>query len=283
MLFRSDAYNAAHKFTSGREADKFHRPHLDSIWDNETEHEKYSIWEYTRNSNPINKSLSGYRDSWSRSDFLGAGKTDLGYEDSWRDIPSKFGKYGKDGHCDYKSVVQNLTTAIEKSEMPESVYVVRGSDKGGLAGLLEGDLFSFDDTMSLLRSGDQDAIKKAFEGQTFTSHSFMSTGIAKGTGFSGDVKYEIYCPAGTKGIYAEPTSYFGDTISGANLYKKGQDYHGVGSEAEVILQRGTQYRITGIKGDGYDFTVQMEVVGQPDYFKTGLEQTIDGGKTQFKK
>lgn len=282
-MYTSDAYKAAYKFKSGSEADKFHRPYLDSIWDNETEYEKYSIWEYTQNSNPINKSLSGYHDSWSRSSFIGVGKADLGHEDKWRSIPDKFKKYGKDGHCDYKSVVQNLTTAIEKSEMPESVYVVRGSDKGGFAGLLEGDFLSFDDAMNLIKSGDQDNLRNTLVGQTFTSHSYMSTGITKGTGFGGDVSYEIYCPAGTKGIYAEPTSYFGNTISGANLYKKGQSYNGISGEAEVILQRGSQYRITDVKVSGSKLNVKMEVVGQPDYFKTGLEQTIDGGKTQFKK
>lgn len=282
-MYTENARKAAHKFSSRIEADKFYRPYLDSIWDSETDHEKYSVWEYTHNSNPINKSLSGYHETWERQNFVGVGKADLGYEDLWRRVPPAFSRFGKDGNCDYKSVVQNLTTAIEKSEMQESVFLVRGSDKNGFAGLLEGDLLSFDDAFSLIRNGNQDELKGVLEGQTFISHSFMSTGIASGSGFSGSVSYEIYCPKGTKGIYAEPASYFGDTISSAELYKKGQSYSSVGSEAEIILQRGTQFRISEVKVDGKDLKVKMEVVNQPDYFKTGLEQTIDGGKTQFKK
>ena len=282
-MYTESARKAAKKFTSIKKADEYHRSYLDSIWDSETDHEKYSVWEYTHNSNPINKSLSGYHDTWQRTDFLGVGKTDLGHEDAWRNTPGEFDKYGNNGHVDYKSVVKNLTTAIEKSEMQESVFLVRGSDKNGFAGLLEGDLLSFDDALSLIKNGNKDELKSVLEGQTFISHSFVSTGIADGAGFSGNVSYEIYCPKGTKGIYAEPASYFGDTISGAKLYKKGQSYSSVGSEAEVILQRGTQFRISEVKVSGSSLSVKMEVVNQPDYFQTGLEQTIDGGKTQFKK
>lgn len=284
--FTDEAKAAAKSFTSKSAADKFHRKYLDSIWDKGSEWEKYSVWEYTQNSNPINKSLSGYHDSWSRSRFLGLGNTKLGYEDEWRHFSTYQFKYkfGVDGHKDYKNVVKNLTTMIEKSQMPESVFLVRGSDTGGLAGLLEGNLLSFDDALKLVNSGDATKIKAALEGQTFTNHSFMSTGIAKGTGFGGDVKYEIFAPKGTKAIYAEPASYFGNTISGEELYKKGQRYSSVGGEAEVIIQRGTEFRITNVEVDTWgDIKIQMEVVNQPDYFKSGLEHTHNGGKTSYKK
>lgn len=285
--YTDEAKAAAKKFTSSTAADKFHRPYLDEVWEQTTEYEHYSIWEYTQNSHPINKSLSGYHDGWSRYDFVGLGKTDLGHEDRWRHFNTTTfsNKFGVDGHKDYKNVVKNLTTAIDKSEMPESVYLVRGSDKGGLAGLLEGDLLSFDDAKRLLNSRDANAIKTALEGQTFTNHSFMSTGISQGTGFSGDVTYEIFAPKGTRAIYAEPASYFGDTVGMTEkLYKTGQSYSSIGSEAEVIIQRGTDFRITDVVVDNYgDIKIKMEVVNQPDYFKTGLEHTHNGGKTSYKK
>ena len=140
--------------------------------------------------------------------------------------------------------------------------------------------------MKLINSGDANKIKAALEGQTFTSHSFMSTGIAKGTGFSGDVNYEIFAPKGTRAIYAEPASYYGNTVGmHEKLYKAGQSYSDVGHEAEIIIQRGTDFRITKIDVDDYygNITVKMEVVNQPDYFKTGLEHTHNGGKTSYKK
>lgn len=287
-MYTDEAKAAAKSFTSKYDADAFHRPQLDKVWKQTSEYEHYSVWEYTQNSNPINKSLSGYHDSWSRSDFLGLGNTDLGHEDNWRSFETKTfsKKFGVNGHKDYKKVVQNLTTAIDKSEMADSVFLVRGSDKGGFAGLLEGNLLSYDDAMKLINSGDANKIKAALEGQTFTNHSFMSTGIAKGTGFGGDVKYEIFAPKGTHAIYAEPASYYGDTVGmKEKLYKVGQSYSSVGGEAEVILQRGTDFRITEVVVDDYygNITVKMEVVNQPDYFKTGLEHTHNGGKTSYKK
>ena len=286
--YTNEAKKAAHRFTSAKEADKFHRPYLDSIWNEFDDNQKYSVWEYTQNSNPINKSLSGYHDDWSRSNFVGVGKADLGHEDSWRSFnTSTFSKkFGVDGHKDYKNVVKNLTNAIDKSELPESVYLVRGSDKGGFAGLLEGSNVSFNDAMKLLNGSDSNfnKLKTIVENQTFANHSFMSTGIAEGTGFSREVSYKIYAPAGTRGIYAEPASYYGNTISGEQLYKVGTKYSSIGSEAEVILQRGTEFRITNLSKDRYgDITVEMEIVNQPDYFNTGLEMTHNGGKTVYKK
>ena len=286
-MYTDEAKAAAKSFTSADAADKFHRKYLDSIWDEGSDWEHYSVWEYTQNSNPINKSLSGYHDDWSRSSFKGLGKTDLGHEDNWRSFNTKTfdKKFGVNGHKDYKSVVQNLTTMIDKSELPDSVYLVRGSDKNGLAGLLEGNLLSFDDAKSLLNSGDAGKIKSVLEGQVFTNHSYMSTGIAKGTGFSGEVSYEVFAPKGTHAIYAEPASYYGNTVGmKEKLYKAGQSYSSIGCEAEVIIQRGTDFRITDVSVDGRGHvSIKMEIVNQPDYFKTGLEHTHNGGKTSYKK
>lgn len=282
-VFEDAAKKAAHNFTNRNEADKFHRKYLDSIWDNLTDEEKYGVWEYTRNSNPMNKSLSGYHDSWSRSSFIGMDKTDWGHEDSWRSLPSAFQKFGKGGHATYHKAIVDTTKAIEKSTLPEGVTLVRGSDKNGFAGMIEGDLFSFDQAKNVLGKPISE-VKKALEGQVIQNHAFTSTGIASGTGFGGDVAYRIYAPKGTHGIYAEPQSYFGDTVgSSAKLYKKGQSYSGVGSEAEIILQRGTEFRITNVSKSGGTMVVEMEIVAQPDYFKYGDEDTFNAGKTRHKK
>lgn len=282
-LFTAEAKKASKKFTNRNEADKFHRKYLDSVWGNLTNDEKYGVWEYTRNSNPMNKSLSGYHDSWSRSSFLGLDKTDWGHEDSWRSLPSVFKKYGKDGHCNYHKAITDTTNAIQKCSLPEGVNLVRGSDKGGFAGMIEGDLLSFDQAKSLLNKSESE-INKALKGQVIQNHAFTSTGIASGTGFGGDVAYRIYAPKGTHALYAEPQSYFGDTVgSNAKLYKAGQAYRSVGGEAEVILQRGTEFRITNVSKVGGQITVDMEVVAQPDYFVHGDEDTFNRGKTRHKK
>lgn len=267
-------------------ADRYHRRFLDSIWDNLTDAEKYSIWEYTRNSNPMNKSLSGYHDNWSRPNFLGLDKTVWGHEDSWRSLPGPFKKFGKNGNCAYHKAITDCTKAIEKSALPDGVMLVRGSDKSGFAGMIEGNLFSYEQAEKLLKKPVSE-INKALKDQVIQNHAFTSTGIAEGTGFGGAVRYKIYAPKGTKAIYAEPQSYFGETVgASAELYKKEQYYRRVGGEAEVILQRGTEFRITNVREDSGGFgtiIVEMEVIAQPDYFKYGDEDTYNAGKTRHKK
>ena len=290
--FSPDAYTdtrvlSAKRFTDPQLADKYHRSYLDSIWGDLSEREKYSVWEYTHNSNPMNKPLSGYVDSWRRTSFSGVGNVDWGYEDNWRTVSSRefIQKFSKDGtgHVDYHRTVTDLTKAIDKSELPEDTWFVRGSDTGGFAGLLEGSIISFDDAKYMLDRGDIKTLKTMLQGQTFQGHSFLSTGIAEGTGFGGDVAYKIYAPKGTHAIYAEPQSYFGDTISGEEIYKTGKQYSSIGGEAEVIFQRGTEYRLKDIDYDGYRYTVTLEVVGQPDYFEYGDEETFNGGATRHQK
>lgn len=289
--FAPDAYTDerkahAKKWSDRNAADKYYRPNLDAKWDELSEEEKYSVWEYTHNSNPINKSLSGYHDTWSRNDFKGLGKTKWGHEDSWRSLDDSFKKFGEDGHVTYKRVITDLTKAIENTEFADDVFLVRGSDGGGLAGLLES-IMPFDDAQKYIDNGDIASLKSLLEGNTVKNHAFTSTGIATGTGFTGqDINYTIYAPKGTRGIYAEPQSFYGDTVGkNETLYKKGQRYQSVGDEAEIILQRGTSFRIKKIEYAGsawgsQRYNVEMEVVDQPNYFKHGDEETFNDGASR---
>jgi hypothetical protein len=290
--FKQDAYTdeakkAAKKFANRREADEFYRKGLDKTWEELTEDQKFAVWKYTENSNPMNKVLSGYANgSWNRNDFVGVGKANWHTEDDWRTLSTSAfkKKFGKDayGHIDHAKAISDLTTAIDHTVSKQGMHLRRGSDTNGLAGLLEGDLFSFDQAKSLCKKS-QSEMQKALVGQVFDNHSFMSTGISEDAGFEGNVSYSIYAPKGTRYIYAEPQSYYGNTVGEEEkIYKAGQSYSSVGSEAEIILQRGTSFRITNVKKFGSDIHIDMEVVAQPDYFKTGYEQTIDGGATVFK-
>lgn len=55
-----------------------------------------------------------------------------------------------------------------------------------------------------------DAEIKALIGATGTEGAFWSMEVAKGTGFRGDVIFNIYAPRGTKMMYCEPSSGFGN-------------------------------------------------------------------------
>ena len=153
--------------------------------------------------------------------------------------------------------------------------------------MLENGGLPYDDVYRVLQRGseaERKALVDRIKGQTFQEHGFLSTGVAKGSGFGGNVKYSIYAPKGTHAIYCEPTSYYGSTISGEKLFKKGMTKRGVGSEAEMLFQRGSSYRIKDIEiHSNGEVRVKLEVVDQPKYFKFGDEDTFNSGKTRHKK
>ena len=288
---KDDAWTT--RFTDKYAADSYYRPLLDQTWDTLADEEKFAVWQYTHNSHPINRPLSGYNGRWGRSNYRGIGTVKWDNENGNYDsvltsatFKKKFANttnpaYGAPMR-DYQDVIAELTKGIDKSSMNKDVWLVRGSDINGLAGLLEGNVISFDDAERLLSNGDVNSLLNIVKGERFQSHSFMSTGIADGTGFGGQIAYKIYAPKGTKAIYAEPTSYFGSTISGEEIYKTGKSYSSVGGEAEIIIQRGTTFRITDIVKKVGSYEVRMEVVDQPDYYKTGYEHTHDNGLTSEK-
>lgn len=280
----SDARKAAAKSFSDRyDADKYYRPLLDANWSKYSEHEKYSIWEYTHNSNPMNKVLSGYHDTWSRSGFKGLGNTNWDYENRWRDFATADfeNRFGVNGHVAYANTIRDLTNAIEKSTLADDVWLVRNSNTAGLAGLFEGKHISFDDAKDMLDNGDVSGLFNLLQNQDFTNHAFMSTGVSSDVNFSSSkVRYKIYAPKGTKAVYAEPQSYFGATIKNdERIYNAGEAYTHVGGEAEMILQRGTTYNLRSMKMNGNTIEVELDVKESPNYFKTGLEQTFNDGAT----
>ena len=271
-------------FSKRTDADKYFREYLDEIWDDLDDQGKYALWQYTAGSGGLNRPLSGYNGSWRRSSFVGWGKSDWKYENT-SDSPvgrsADFYKFTKDG-VKYDEAIVGLTKLIDQSSLPDNVWVVRGSNLDGFAGLLEGDIFSWEDAQELLKK-DNKTLKDALVGQTVQNHSFLSTAIAKGSGFGGSVNYEIYAPAGTHAIYAEPQSAYGDTADYGEMYYAGKSYYGVGGEAEVVFQRGTTFRITDVESDGWgSIKVKMEVVEQPDYFEYGDEDTYNNGATRHK-
>ena len=279
-------------------ADKVLRPRLDADWDTLTDEEKYAVWEYTHNSHPINRPLSGYNDTWKPYGYIGGpDKTEWGYEDNYNNRNLRYfgemGRFGDSrGQPSFKKVITKLTQAIDRAQpIQEDMWLVRGSDENGLAGWFRGAGMDYNAVVALFdgRHTEKD-MQQALVGRQALNHAFTSTGIAKDSGFGGNVKYRIYAPKGTHGIYAEPQSHYGGSMGQDDkIYKKGSRYSYVGGEAEIILQRGTTYVCTGIRITGHDsygkpeVEIEMEIQEQPDYFKYGDEDTYNGGKTRHKK
>lgn len=234
-------------FTDIEKADDYYRKWADkttyAIGDTDLQDALYC---YTLGSDHMNRPLSGYDNTWSRSDFKGIGKVNWNNE-------SKQGKRN----------IDFLTKLIDDTEpLDTGVVLVRGSDEMGLAGLLESAGFSYDEIIEACWDGSI----KNFKGSIVKNNAFTSCSVSKGAGLDGVVSYEIKCPAGTKMVYAEPQSYHGKTVrrnGNGMYYKPGMKKSGVGSEVEMIIQRGTYYRIDDIEIDDYAvINVKMTVVDQ---------------------
>jgi hypothetical protein len=176
--------------------------------------------------------LRGYAGDW--YNFKGVGKVDLDYE----------GRAGAIGR---------MTGLINKSSYNIDLWLQRGIETSrGAANFLGID-------ESELRNWTQKQLEAKLLRQTVPEHAFASCGSAKGQGFKGYI-FNIYCPQGTKLMYSEPFSAYGD---GGKLAWDGKaKQSSFGHEFETIIQRGTTFRIIKVEKTGGKVYFDLEVVDQ---------------------
>lgn len=105
-----------------------------------------------------------------------------------------------------------------------------------------------------------DAEIMALVGKEGVEGAFWSAGVAKGKGFGGSVIFNIYAPKGTKAMYCEPFSAFG---RGSGRDWNGDDTQSsFGYESEILIQRGTKFRITKITKSGSTWYVDVDIIEQ---------------------
>ena len=157
--------------------------------------------------------------------------------------------------------INTLTDMIDTAEpLSRDVWLNRGQDRGAFYG-------QFGNSLNDSNIQKNPSLLVGKEG---VNKPFTSCAHTKAFGFVGDgekatnaypVTLNIYCPKGTKCIYTEPYSAFGN----CNYTWDGQTDHGTCSEVEVILQRGARLRITKAEyraRDGHWF-IDCDLIGQP--------------------
>lgn len=210
--------NSALWSKSPEDADAVLRPQSEQAWKLSTMGEKEAAYYYTSGSSYLNEPLRG--------------------------IPY----YGGKGR-DYITDMNALTNYINRSPLPQDIWLQRGEGMSGLIG-----------KFGINLSGMTESEAQQYIGKEGLEKAFLSCGDSKGTGFGGEVVYNIYCPKGTKGAYAEPFSAFG---SGDGLNWDGvTKQYSFGHEAEVILQRGSKMKITKITKKGFTWYIDVDIVGQ---------------------
>lgn len=223
--FDADAYSQTRKDAAvwaknTKDADDVLRAKCGEVWRNATDEEKNAIFGYTSSYHNINEPLRGLTYYGSAAD------TQLGLDR----IPL-------------------MESIINKSYYDKDIWLQRG---GGMVELKKYGLSNY--------AYATDAEIMALVGKEGTEGAFTSAGVAKGKGLGGNVITNIYAPRGTKMMYAEPYSSFGNG--------SGRSWDGIakqstfGSESEIILQRGTTFRVTKVEKSGNTWYIDVEVINQ---------------------
>lgn len=237
--FGADAYtqkrkDAAFWTESQEEGDRHYSTYAEEDWKKWIGEEKHVAYLYTSGSRYINEPLFAKYYGTKYSDIDGSARN------SWRDI-------------------NTLTAMIDKAKpLARDVWMQHGEDMNAFIGKFGVDLRDLTDSQL-----------KGMVGKIGTNAPFTSCGITKGTGFSSEqVILNIYCPKGTKGIYTEPYSHYGDGGYGEAGFKwDGKSRlsagYNPGSEMEFILQRGAKFRITKIEKKGHRYYIDVDLIEQP--------------------
>lgn len=255
----------AWRFTSSAEADKHFRGVCGKVWREATKSQRDGIYGYTQSSGAWNRPLSGFQKPWSQSGSGWEKKFYKGVGNVWIDFEGKGSK------------IRRMTEIIEKSSYDHDTWLVRGCDYNAMESF-----FGID--ASELYSMDTDELK-SLVGMSNRIQSFVSTGTAKCKGFSGKpVAMEIYCPAGSEMMYAEPFSAFSGASYSGHSWDGKKEQHSFGHESEMILQRGGYYTATDVyKGDDGKMHVVLELHPEQGYDKFQQDpKEWTGSKDKYK-
>lgn len=240
--FSQERKNAALWAKTTKEADDALRDVCGDVWRTSPPIQKKAIYEYTSSYSKFNEPLRGIE--YGTNTVKGVGNIDL---DSIG-VSYKGFKRGE-----VRKQINAMTDIIEKSTYDFDIWLQRGCDYRGM------DNF-FDISMSDLQNATESELQMLIEKEV-TDYGFFSCGVSKGKGFSSKpIIMNVYAPRGTKMMYAEPFSAFGNG--------SGRSWDGIakqssfGSESEIILQQGTKFRITKVERSNGKLYVDLEVVEQ---------------------
>ena len=239
----------AWRFDSPADADRRFRSVCAEVWREATAAERDGIYGYTQGSGAWNRPLSGFQKPWSQGGSGWEKKFYKGVGNVWIDFEGK------------GAAIRNMTSIIEKSSYDHDAWLARGCDYNAMASF-------FGMSISKLSGMGTDGLK-SLVGMSNRIQSFVSTDTAKGKGFSGKpVAVEIYCPAGSEMMYAEPFSAFSGAGYSGHGWDGEKEQRSFGHASEMILQRGGYYTATDVyRGDDGKMHVVLELHPEQGYDK----------------
>lgn len=296
--FDANAYSKARKDVAlwardADTADDYFRPFAEADWKRWTQNEKEVAFNYTSGSSYINEPLyksylstkygvhGEIRDSWKDINTLSSmiEKSKPFTRDVWLNrgasIDDFFGQFGERLISDRAIEIKYENIARKLKEKKEKLRWEMNNRKIKTLQSKIDDLQKQLDSVDISNIITSDLSK--IIGKEGLNKPFMSTAHTKGYGFvgSGENKvtshcvYNIYCPKGTKGIYTEPYSRYGRLWDDGYKWdgKDGTHSYGGSMELEVVLQRGTRFRVTKVQrqfnNGEFRWFIDIEVIDQP--------------------
>lgn len=213
-------------------------------WNAATEAERSTAYTYTTNAyKRFNEPLSGFmRDGYSQK-YVGPKKVDLDDQGG-------------------KSRIKTLTSLLEKSSYDHDMWVTRGASVGELMNVFN---LTGEDLDKIAAGKSDDYIGVSGRNMAFVSTSPLYSSFYR----DADVKMNIYVPAGSEMMYAEPFSHYNKSKYNGKTWDGKEGTAMFGDEFEMILQRGGSYTIAGVRYD-YDrdaYYVDMELHPEMGYDK----------------
>lgn len=273
-------------------ADDYFRPFAEADWKRWTQNEKEVAFNYTSGSSYINEpcyktylstkhGINGeVRDSWTDINTLSdmIEKSQPFTRDVWLNRGGSLSEFKAQFgiSLDYDYYQETVCKSIIQ-EIHDKERQLGSTSNEGFKKILK---MHLSDLKKQLKDEEKKLIITDLSqviGKEGINKPFMSTAHTKGYGFVGNGEddvtssfvYNIYCPKGTKGIYTEPYSNFGRLRDKGYEWdgKEGAHSYGVLMELEVLLQRGTKFRVTKVQrqynNGAYRWFIDVEVIDQP--------------------
>lgn len=241
--FTDDRRNNAKWFINDSDANDYFFDNATGAWAKASASEREAMWSYTSGSSYITEPLRAID----------------GYHHYYTDRLDKARRH-----------VDGMTSYIERASFNDDVWVKRDEISAFMK-------YRFNLPNDL---DDYISDPSKLVGMIGRDDSFMSCGSCKGTSFgSKPVCLNIYCPKGTRAAYAEPFSEYG-SYHDSGVCCPGKNWDGASkptslNENEIILQRGTQFRITKAEYTHGKWYIDLEVIGQDP--RTIKEWLTDSG------
>jgi hypothetical protein len=242
--------DSAKWFIHDKDANDYFFDNAVNMWKLASQDEKAAMYQYTAGSSYITEPLRGIK----------------GYYHYYTSRLAEAEKH-----------IESMTNYIARSTLKDDCWVKRDE-----IGAFMNYRFNLPD-LDAFRSDPSKLV-----GKIGTDDSFMSCGNCRNTNFgSKPVCLNIYCPKGTRMTYAEPYSAFGGSHNNGTSCP-GKNWNGkskpiITGENEIILQRGTKFRITkaewsATQGKWY---IDLEVIAQNPRAIKQMVSTSNGFYCEF--